>query len=282
MENRLKIFNCEQDKFKEIVAKSKTYSKIMKKIGIDIDKNNSIKYKSQLLRKMNELNLDISHIKPFVYKIDLNKILVENFGKRPPSELKYYLYEEGLKEEKCEKCGKPPEWNGLPLVLHLDHINGNCCDNRLENLRILCPDCHTQTLTFSTGQHSKDKTFIKPSKEELKKDIEELKTPKKLITKYSICYETLRNWIKSYDLYHEYIKENDEPKEKIEYKCSGCNTELTIRNKIGICRYCKSKCPSKEELIIDIEELKTRVAIGAKYGVSDNTIKKWCIIYDIN
>ena len=102
------------------------------------------------------------------------------------------------------------------------------------------------------------------------------------MNKYNICYETLRSWIKNNDLYDIFLISNDKPEKKTEYKCSGCNTELTFRNKTGICRYCKSKCPSKEELISDIEELKTRVAIGAKYDVSDNTIKKWCIKYDIN
>lgn len=50
---------------------------------------------------------------------------------------------------KCENCGQTPIWNGAPLVLQIDHINGNSNDNRVENLRVLCPNCHSQTDTFS-------------------------------------------------------------------------------------------------------------------------------------
>lgn len=48
----------------------------------------------------------------------------------------------------CSECGQVPIWNGKPLRLHLDHINGNNLDCREENLRWLCPNCHTQTETY--------------------------------------------------------------------------------------------------------------------------------------
>ncbi len=51
----------------------------------------------------------------------------------------------------CTLCGQGPEWNGKVLVLQLDHENGDCTDNRLENLRFMCPNCHSQTETFCRG-----------------------------------------------------------------------------------------------------------------------------------
>jgi hypothetical protein len=56
--------------------------------------------------------------------------------------------------EKCEICEIGSSWNNKPLVLQLDHINGINNDNRLENLRLLCPNCHSQTDTFS-GKHKR-------------------------------------------------------------------------------------------------------------------------------
>jgi len=73
--------------------------------------------------------------------------------------LKLKLYQEGLKKPCCEKCGII-EWEGQVLSFHLDHINGNRFDNRLENLRILCPNCHSQTPTYAAKGMSKFKKRV--------------------------------------------------------------------------------------------------------------------------
>jgi hypothetical protein len=62
--------------------------------------------------------------------------------------LRRALVESGV-EDKCNKCGILPVWNGKPLVLTPDHRNGKFWDNRKENLELLCPNCHSQTDTFS-------------------------------------------------------------------------------------------------------------------------------------
>jgi len=67
--------------------------------------------------------------------------------------LKNRLIAEGYKKPKCEKCGQGEEWFEEVLVLELDHINGNNKDNRLKNLQILCPNCHSQTPTFRGRNH---------------------------------------------------------------------------------------------------------------------------------
>jgi Zn finger protein HypA/HybF involved in hydrogenase expression len=62
--------------------------------------------------------------------------------------LKKRLFAEGLKENRCETCGLT-EWRGRPLSMALHHVNGDGRDNRLENLELLCPNCHSQTENFS-------------------------------------------------------------------------------------------------------------------------------------
>ncbi len=69
-------------------------------------------------------------------------------------QLKKRLLREGLLENKCCKCGNDGEWLGNNLPLELDHINGVNNDNRIENLRILCPNCHSQTPTFRKKKDS--------------------------------------------------------------------------------------------------------------------------------
>lgn len=78
----------------------------------------------------------------------LEEILVERSTYTNRQALKKRLISVGIKEDICESCGLGAEWNNKPLTLQLDHINGVGDDNRITNLAILCPNCHTQTPTF--------------------------------------------------------------------------------------------------------------------------------------
>ncbi len=84
--------------------------------------------------------------------IPLINIISGDFkGHYPSSRLRKRLIKEGYKENKCEYCGID-KWNGKDITCELHHINGDRGDNKIENLSILCPNCHSQT-----PNHSKKK-----------------------------------------------------------------------------------------------------------------------------
>lgn len=80
-------------------------------------------------------------------KLELQEILEGKHPQYPTSKLSKRLVIEGFKEYRCEKCGIS-EWCGDPISLELDHIDGNGKNHLLSNLRLLCPNCHSQTPTF--------------------------------------------------------------------------------------------------------------------------------------
>jgi AraC-like DNA-binding protein len=80
---------------------------------------------------------------PRPHKIPIEELFVAG-PRRQRGHLKFRLLREGLKENRCELCGLD-EWRGKPLSMQLHHINGDGTDNRLENLQLLCGNCHSQT-----------------------------------------------------------------------------------------------------------------------------------------
>jgi hypothetical protein len=85
-------------------------------------------------------------------------VLVEHSNYKR-GELKSRLFEEGLKRRRCELCGQGEIWRGARMALILDHINGIADDNRLENLRVACPNC---AATFETHCGRKNRLHIEP------------------------------------------------------------------------------------------------------------------------
>lgn len=82
------------------------------------------------------------------------------------STLKTYLIRE--RGAACETCGCPDEWNGKPLALHVDHIDGDSDNNFPTNLRLLCPNCHTQTDTYTARnrKNAKRNRYLRTYKSE--------------------------------------------------------------------------------------------------------------------
>jgi len=218
------VWQISKEELEKIVKKSKSLAEIIKHFGLVIASGN---YKT-LKKRLNEENIDYSHIKlglnsnkgrKFREKaFPLKEVMVKN-STYSRYNLKRRLLKNNMLENKCSICGLEPEWNSQKLVMILDHINGVNNDHRLENLRLLCPNCNSQTDTFA-GKRLKKRYNCSICR--------------KTITKYStICK-----------------------------KCSEMK-QRQIQNR-----------PSKEQLLKEIEET-NYCAVGRKYGVSDNTIRKW-------
>lgn len=101
----------------------------------------------QMWRRCQKLGLEFKNGGTKHEKIPLDEILSGKHGHYPRHKLKKRLIKECVLEYKCDECSST-EWQGKPLSLHLDHINGIPTDHRVENLRFMCPNCHSQTDTY--------------------------------------------------------------------------------------------------------------------------------------
>lgn len=125
--------------------------------------------------------------------------------------LKKRLLRDGKLEDSCNKCGILPVWQGVKLVLQLDHKNGDSLDNRLENLQLLCPNCHSQTSTFSgrknrtkppTNRHRprfSQRKVIRPLKHELE-ELVKTHSFTALGRKFGVSDNAVRKWCKLYQI----------------------------------------------------------------------------------
>ena len=186
MEN--KIYKLSDEQFVDLLKKSSTISEVLFKLGYTV-KGNSWGY-SQVKRRMDDLNLDYSIFKGKSAVIKTNKlnnikkedILKENC-KHQRTVWRRYVIKNNLIPYKCAICGCT-EWQGKTLSLELDHINGINNDNRLENLRFLCPNCHSQTSTYgSRNQQLNSSEYDIP--DDLRKIVEEKYDEVKSVKKVS-------------------------------------------------------------------------------------------------
>lgn len=231
-----------ENEFKEIVKNSHTYKECFDKLGIRAAGSNYKHIKTYIKK----YGIDISHFYQYYnngnrdnkFKIDISDILKEN-SSYSRTELKKRLYSEGLLKRECCLCGQDENWNGMKISLILDHINGVYNDNRIKNLRIVCPNCNAGLDTFA-GRNNKSEV-----KEKKVRKVKEKKV-KKSDYKYIDSCECGNSKLKNSKTCEECFHNN---RRKVER-------------------------PSLEQLKKEVEELGYS-ATGRKYGVSDNAIRKW-------
>ena len=157
------------DEFKNLIASHSNYTECLRELGLSATGSCS---RQVIKKRIKELSIDTSHFsrrgkkKTISYRYPLDDILCKNSFYGHSKGLKDRLVRAGLLEYKCAFCGNTGKWNNKALVLQLDHINGDHFDNRLENLRLLCPNCHSQTKTYAGKNARKSKDFNENDKRE--------------------------------------------------------------------------------------------------------------------
>lgn len=235
------IWLCEEGEFINIVKSSYSFSEVLRRFDRRPEtwNINSVKERAKLL------GIDMSHFMTTrergIKKVrkKLSERLVINSIKGHTHDLKKHIIREGLIRNVCARCNNSGEWLGSPLSLTLHHVNGDSSDNRIENLEILCPNCHAQTDSFAGKA-------LKRAKNKQEKRI------------CSMCERSLNRSNKSGLCIHCFSK-------------SCLNNGGKQQRKVEV-------RPSEDELLLLIKEY-GYCGTGRLFGVSDNAIRKWLKSY---
>lgn len=152
----------DRKKFIDAVESSKLPSEVCAKLGVSYSKkwlvDASEFHSYQLPERI--ANSPYGRNAKGRYVKSLEEVLVEN-STANNQVVKARLLSANLVVNECATCHLAPEWEGKPLTLQLDHINGNPTDNRINNLRLLCPNCHSQTETYGGRNNMKNVKYLK-------------------------------------------------------------------------------------------------------------------------
>lgn len=236
LKNRRKgiVWNVPDKDFIEYVSISKSWTELLTKCGYNNTGN-----KKTIVKRMEEMKLDYSHLPIGYYSSSKSLLKFSNdlvfcvnstyiYGK----EIKNRLYNDFNWERKCNKCNLT-EWMGQSMPLELEHKNGIHNDNRIENLELLCPNCHALTPTYRGRNKSYKKKEQKcidcnciiykgslrcnycnykfrwllnknnrPTLEQLESDLQNLPFVK-VGEKYDVSDNAIRKWIKLYKKYSD-------------------------------------------------------------------------------
>lgn len=136
----------------DVVKKSISVTDVLKYFGLKRAGGTH----NHISKKIKDFNIDTSHFRRFHLEGGFNKktyreiLILRTYGQRTATHLLVRSLKEAGIEYKCSniKCDILDTWNDKKIVLQVDHINRNWLDNRIENLKFLCPNCHSQTRTF--------------------------------------------------------------------------------------------------------------------------------------
>ncbi|MEV0277197.1 HNH endonuclease [Streptomyces sp. NPDC050610] len=149
------------DQLPAAVARSTSYADVMRALGLAVNDANH----RRLHRRTTQLGIDTGHFKrqtkrtvravaPKLIADEVLRVNPAGSSRVNRSRLHKALGEIGV-PYRCGSCDNPGEWLGRPMTLHIDHVSGDWLDNRRENLRYLCPNCHALTDTWCRSRRSK-------------------------------------------------------------------------------------------------------------------------------